>query len=54
MGEGGDPTTWVYDEATGLLTDKIYADGNGTRYTYTPEGKLQSRTWAWGVAMLLT
>jgi RHS repeat-associated protein len=44
-----DITTWQYDAATGLLTNKLYADGNGTAYTYTPDGKLASRTWARGI-----
>ena len=42
----GDTTTWNYDEATGLLLSKVYADGNGPSYTYTADGKLASRTWA--------
>ena len=44
-----DRTCWVYDEATGLLTNKLYADGHGPSYTYTPDGKLATRTWARGV-----
>ncbi|MGN0847406.1 MAG: hypothetical protein ACI4RA_08505, partial [Kiritimatiellia bacterium] len=42
----GDTTTWNYDAATGLLTSKIYADGNGPSYAYAADGKLASRTWA--------
>jgi YD repeat-containing protein len=45
----GDQTQWRYDEATGLLTNKVYADGKGPSYTYTPDGKLATRTWARGV-----
>lgn len=45
-----DRTTWLYDLATGLLTNKLYADGKGTAYSYTPDGKLACRTWARGVA----
>ena len=45
-----DLTTWLYDEATGLLTNKVYADGKGTAYTYTSDGQLASRIWARGVA----
>ena len=45
----GDITRWFYDEATGLVTNKVYADGKGPSYTYTPDGKLASRTWARGV-----
>jgi len=44
-----DRTTWSYDEATGLLTNKLYADTNGVSYTYTSDGKLASRTWARGI-----
>ena len=45
----GDITRWFYDEATGFVTNKVYADGKGPSYTYTPDGKLASRTWARGV-----
>jgi YD repeat-containing protein len=41
-----DTTRWLYHEPTGLLTNKLYADGNGTAYSYTPDGKLATRTWA--------
>jgi RHS repeat-associated protein len=41
-----DNTTWQYDLATGLMTNKVYADQNGTAYDYYPDGKLSSRTWA--------
>ena len=41
-----DTTTWSYHEATGLLTNKLYADGKGTEYSYTSDGKLYARTWA--------
>ena len=44
-----DVTRWLYDGATGLLTNKVYADGLGPIYTYTPDGKLASRLWARGV-----
>jgi len=39
---GGTPdtTAWGYEEATGLLTNKVYADGKGVSYAYTAEGKL--------------
>ena len=47
--QSGDTTTWLYDEATGLLTNKVYADGKGPAYTYTPDGKLATRTWARGI-----
>ena len=45
----GDTTTWIYDEATGLLLAKTYADGHGPNYTYTDSGNLATRTWARGV-----
>ena len=45
----GDVTTWHYDEATGLLVFKEYADGKGPTYDYTPEGRLSRRTWARGI-----
>ena len=48
-----DVTRWDYDPATGLLVQKLYDDlsaeqagGKGPSYTYTPDGKLASRTWA--------
>ena len=45
----GDTTSWEYDEATGLLLAKTYADGKGPSYTYTPNGNLATRTWARGI-----
>lgn len=47
-----DVTRWIYDEATGLLVQKRYADGKGPSFSYTPDGKLSSRTWARGVVTL--
>jgi RHS repeat-associated protein len=51
-----DTTTWLYDSATGLLLEKIYSSpagggelGVGTKYQYTPDGLLHTRTWARGV-----
>ena len=44
-----DRTTWLYELATGLLTNKVYADGQGPAYTYTADGKLASRNWARGI-----
>ena len=41
-----DTTTWTYQEATGLLTAKTYADNKSVSYTYTADGKLATRTWA--------
>ena len=44
-----DVTTWIYSNNRGLLTRKQYADTKGTDFTYTPGGKLATRTWARGV-----
>jgi len=44
-----DVTRWFYDEATGLLTNKVYADGSGPSYEYDATGRLTKRTWARGV-----
>ena len=46
----GDVTRWLYDEPSGLVTNKVYADGKGPSYTYTPDGKLSRRVWARGIA----
>ena len=46
----GDVTRWLRDAATGLVTNKVYADGKGPTYTYTPDGKLETRIWARGIA----
>ncbi|MES2996358.1 MAG: RHS repeat-associated core domain-containing protein [Verrucomicrobiota bacterium] len=40
-----DVTTWTFDNR-GQLIQKTYADGKGPSYTYTPGGKLLTRTWA--------
>ena len=45
----GDVTTWLYDIASGSMTNKVYADGKGPTYSYTPDGKLSRRTWARGI-----
>ncbi len=47
--DSGDVTTWLYDIASGSMTNKVYADGKGPSYTYTPDGKLAQRTWARGI-----
>lgn len=51
---GGDTTTWNLEAATGLLSDKTYADHTTgaprkTTYTYTALGQPATRTWARGV-----
>jgi len=45
----GDTTRWLYDEPSGCMTNKVYADGKGPSYSYTPDGKLSRRTWARGI-----
>ena len=47
--DSGDVTTWLYDDASGCMTNKVYADGKGPSYSYTPDGKLSCRTWARGI-----
>ena len=44
-----DTTRWNYDEATGLLTNKVYADDVGPSYEYDSAGRLTKRIWARGV-----
>ena len=39
-------TTWLYNGLRGWLTNKVYVDGYGPAYTYTPAGRLQARSWA--------
>ena len=34
--DSGDITTWLYDEASNCMTNKVYADGKGPFYTLTP------------------
>jgi RHS repeat-associated protein len=38
-----------YEPSTGLLLSKRDAENQGATYTYTPDGKLLTRTWARGV-----
>ena len=45
----GDTTRWLYDEPSGCVTNKVYADGKGPSYSYTPDGKLARRVWARGI-----
>ena len=45
----GDTTRWLYDEASGVMTNKVYADGKGPRYDYDAIGRLTKRTWARGI-----
>ncbi len=48
LGDRGQMTKWVYDEATGVLLRKQYADGKGTDYAYTPDGRLKTQKNARG------
>lgn len=48
-GSGAALTTWKYDGYRGFMTNKLYADGNGTGYAYTNSGRLVKRIWARGV-----
>ena len=46
---GAATNTWNYDPHTGQLLSKRYSDTNGPSYSYTPGGKLSTRTWARGI-----
>jgi RHS repeat-associated protein len=48
--DSSDVTRWYYDMFTGVMTNKCYADGNGTVYTYFDDGNAASREWARGVS----
>ncbi|MDD2231020.1 MAG: hypothetical protein PHY48_16655, partial [Candidatus Cloacimonetes bacterium] len=41
-----DVTRWYYDLFTGAVTNKLYADGKGTAYTYLDDGRISTRKWA--------
>lgn len=45
----GDLTSWMYDEATGLLLKKTDAAGKEISYSYYPHGSLKTRTSARGI-----
>ncbi|TWT40527.1 tRNA3(Ser)-specific nuclease WapA precursor [Phycisphaerae bacterium RAS1] len=53
-GVSGDTTTWILDDASGVLLRKEYADGEGTDFTYLADGRLKIRTWARGVTTTYT
>jgi len=44
--EGSAVTIWNYDPASGLLTNKRYADNKGSDYSYDAAGRLVTRLWA--------
>ena len=47
-GETWDETQWTFDPATGLVTNKVYADDSAVAYSYTDDGKPRRTTWARG------
>ena len=49
-----DVTQWRFNDSTGLLTNKVYADEKGIAYTYTDTGRLQTRTQARGITTSYT
>lgn len=46
---GGDVTTWDYQPSTGLLLSKTDAASKPVNYTYHPDGRPYTRSWARGV-----
>jgi len=46
---GAAATTWKFDGYRGFMTNKLYADGKGPSYSYTPAGRQRYRTWARGI-----
>ena len=46
----GGKTIWRYDIPSGLVTNRVYANGLSVKYDYDIYGRLQCRTWARGVA----
>ena len=46
---GSDVTRWHYDPATGVLLEKVYADGSKASYTYDKWWRLITRAQARGV-----
>ena len=44
-----DITVWNYQDSTGLLAGKTYADNKSVSYTYSADGKLATRTWSRGI-----
>ena len=47
-------TTWNYSPTRGFLLNKRYRDNKGPGYTYTPAGRLKTRSWARGVTATFT
>jgi YD repeat-containing protein len=48
-GTGARVTTWHHHPERGWLTNKVYADSQGTKYSYTDAGRLSTRLWARGI-----
>ena len=42
--DSGDVTTWLYDDATGMMTNKVYADGSAVMFDYVPCGLVDKVT----------
>ena len=49
LGTGAAYTAWFYDAKRGWLNNKVDAAGHGPSYTYTPAGRLKTRTWGRGI-----
>jgi YD repeat-containing protein len=47
-GSTWDSTAWLYDAASGLVTNKVYADNSRIGYTHTADGRPVRTTWARG------
>lgn len=45
-GTDGDTTVWSYDEVSGLMTAKTYADGHGETYSYDGWNRLVTKSQA--------
>jgi YD repeat-containing protein len=45
---GAAVTTWHFHPERGWITNKVYADGKGTKYTRTDAGRPLTRLWARG------
>jgi RHS repeat-associated protein len=53
-GSGGDLTSFVYFDETGLLKTKTDAASKSVNYTYNTRGQLTTRTWSRGVTTSYT
>ena len=47
-GSTWDETQWTYDEASGVQTEKTYADGSVVHHDYDEDGRPTRTTWARG------